>query len=128
MTNLKHALSALTLLLSFGLSTQALPAQTLAGSGVACPVRNAEARPLTNYTADWPSTMPPLLHQFLRGPATVEFEVTADGVAQNATTVSSTGFYQLDRAAQEIVLSQSYAPAIRDCVPVSGTYLYQVDY
>jgi TonB family protein len=128
MTNLKKALSAATLLLIFGASTEATPAQTLPEAIDTCPVHDADARPLTNYPADWPSAMPSQLHQFVRGPAIVQFEVTADGVPQNVMTVKSTGFYQLDRAAQEVVLSQRYAPAIRGCVPVLGTYLYEVDF
>jgi TonB family protein len=58
----------------------------------------------------------------------VQFDVTADGVPQNAITIKSTGFYQLDRAAKEVVLSQRYAPAIRGCVPVLGTYFYEVTF
>ncbi len=58
----------------------------------------------------------------------VQFDVTADGVPENAFTVKSTGFYQLDRAAQEVVLSQRYAPAIRNCEPVSGTFFYEVEF
>jgi TonB family protein len=128
MTNLKRAFAAAALMLVFGASTQATPAQTLPDSNVACPVPNVNARPITNYAADWPPTMPWILHQYLRGAAIVKFEITAEGVAQNATIVQSTGFYQLDDAAQQLVLSQRYAPANRDCVPVSGHYYYEVDY
>jgi TonB family protein len=128
MTNLKRAIAALSLMLVFGASTQAARAQSLPGSNVTCPLPNADARPITNYAADWPSTMPWILHQYLRGAALVQFEVAADGTPQNATIVKSTGFYQLDDAARQLVLSQSYAPANRDCMPVSGHYLYEVDY
>ncbi len=126
MTNLHKTISAVMLLLLFGASTQAAPAQTPSTDN--CPVQDAEARPVTNYPVDWPGTVPSELHQFLRGPAIVQFDVTPDGVAQNAMTVKSTGYYQLDRAAQEAVLSQRYKPAIRGCVPVLATYLYEVDY
>jgi TonB family protein len=128
MTYITKAISALTLLLAFGASTQMAPAQTVPESVDACPARNVDARPLTNYPVDWPSTVPAELHQFLRGPAIVQFDVAADGSPQNATTIKSTGFYQLDRVAEELVLSQRYAPAVRGCLPVPATYLYEVDY
>jgi TonB family protein len=128
MTKLKPAFAALALMLIFGASTRATPAQSLPNSSISCPVPNADARPITNYAADWPATMPWILHQYLRGAALVQFEITAEGVPENATILKSTGFYQLDDAAQQLVLSQRYAPANRDCVPVSGHYVYEVDY
>jgi hypothetical protein len=47
---------------------------------------------------------------------------------KKTTTVKSSGMDLLDRAAWEVVLGQRYAPAIRDCAPVSGTYLYEIDF
>jgi TonB family protein len=128
MTNLKKALSAVALLLAFGASTQATLAQTVPESVGTCAIQDADARPLTSYPADWPSMLPSDLRRFVRGPAMVQFDVTADGVPQNAITIKSTGFYQLDHAAKEVVLSQRYAPAIRGCVPVLGTYFYEVTF
>jgi TonB family protein len=128
MMNLNKALCAASLLLMFGALTAAAPAQTESGPTVDCPIRNADARPLTHYPLDWPSTVPSELREFVRGAALVQFEVTADGTPQNAFTIRSTGFYQLDRAAEAVVLYQRYAPAIRDCVPVSASYLYVVEY
>jgi TonB family protein len=128
MMNLNKALCAVSLLLIFGASTQAAPAQTEGGPSIDCPIRNADARPLTHYPVDWPSTLPSDFRGFVRGAALVQFEVTADGTPQNATTVRSTGLYLLDRAAENVVLDQRYAPAIRDCEPVSGTFLYEVEF
>ena len=55
-------------------------------------------------------------------------DLTEDGTPQNPTIVKSTGDYELDQAAKELVLSQQFAPQIRDCQSVSGSYLYEVDY
>jgi TonB family protein len=125
MTNLKNTLAA-TLVLMLGGSTVAASAQTILPINDDCPVRNAAARPLTFHAAE-----PPLLPELTyipNGTAIVRFDITEDGTPRNATIERSSGSYVLDQAAMKTVLYQQFAPEIRDCVPVAGSYLYEVDY
>ena len=126
MTNLKNALPA-ALLLMLGGSTVAASAQTMLPINDDCPVRNAAARPLTFHAAE-PPLLPALTSYNAHGTAIVRFEITEDGTPRNATIEKSSGSYLLDQAAMKTVLNQQFVPEIRDCVPVAGSYLYEVDY
>jgi protein TonB len=70
----------------------------------------------------------PALNYIPSGTAIVRFEITENGTPQNATIEKSSGSYLLDRAAMKTVLHQKFTPEIRDCAPVAGSYLYEVDY
>jgi TonB family protein len=128
MTNFQASLSAATLLFLVAASTVQATAQTAPDSNAACTIRKANARAITHYPADRPSTLPSINTYNPTGTAIVRIDLTEHGTPQNPTIVKSTGAYILDEAAKKLVLSQRFAPAIRDCVAVSGSYLYEVDY
>jgi TonB family protein len=62
------------------------------------------------------------------GTAIVRFDITKYGTPQDAKIEKSSGLYLLDQAAKKTVLNQRFSPEIRNCVPVTGSYLYEVDY
>ena len=126
-TNLKNSLSAVLLILMLGGSTLAASAQTTLQLNDDCPIRNAPARPVTFHPAEPPKVLV-LYNASLGGTAIVRFELTENGSPQNASIEKSSGSYLLDQAAMQTVLHQEFAPEIRDCVPVAGSYLYEVDY
>ncbi len=128
MTKFQTALTAASVLLMLGASTLPAPAQTLPATNAACSIQNADARALTHYAAERPSTMPSILSYNPTGTALVRIDLNEDGAPQNPTIVKSTGDYELDRAAKELVLNQRFAPEIRDCQSVPGSYVYEVDY
>ncbi len=125
MTKQQNTLAAATLLLMLGGSSVAASAQTTLPINEYCPIRNAPPRPLTFYPAEPPAPAP---NYTLNGTAIVRFEISAAGTPQNATIEKSSGSKLLDRAAMKTVVEQRFAPEIRDCVPIAGSYLYEVDY
>jgi TonB family protein len=126
MTNLKNGLFALLLLLMLGGSTLAASAQTTLPNNNDCPIRNAPARPITFHPTELP--LAPTLNGYpTNGTAIVRIEITENGTPRNATIERSSGSYLLDQAAMKTVLNQEFAPEIRDCTPVAGSYLYEVD-
>jgi protein TonB len=127
MTKIQTALSAATLLLAMAVSTLPAPAQTTLDAPAACQVANADAHSLTNDTPERPwVSYETEFHP--SGTAIVQIDLNADGTLQNATIVKSTGDPTLDRAAKKFVATQRFAPEVRDCQAIGGTYLYQVDY
>jgi TonB family protein len=126
MTNLKNALIALLFLLMLGGSTVAASAQTTVPSNTDCQIRNAPARPVTFHPTELP--LAPVLSGYpMNGTAIVRVDITENGTPRNATIERSSGSYLLDQAAIKTVLNQEFAPEIRDCVPVAGSYLYEVE-
>ena len=113
-------------LLMFGGSSVAASAQTTLPANHDCPIRDAAARPATFYAAEPP--LLPELSYIPNGTAIVRFRVTENGTPLDATIEKSSGSYVLDRAAMNTVLHQQFVPEIRDCIPVAGSYLYEVDY
>jgi TonB family protein len=72
--------------------------------------------------------MPPFTLPKAAGTAIVEIDLTAEGKPENPQIVQSTGDILYDQAAIKTVLIQQFAPEVRDCVNVKGSYLYEVDY
>jgi periplasmic protein TonB len=126
MSYLRNTLPTAIFLLMLGGSTLVASAQTTLPINENCPIRNAPPRPLTFHAAEPP--LLPALNYVPNGTAIVRFELTENGTPKNATIEKSSGSYLLDQAAMKTVLHQEFAPEVRDCVPVAGSYLYEVDY
>ncbi len=125
MTKTHTLLSTAAVVAALGASM--LPAMALpAADANACTVRTAPARAITSYDADWPSALPPL--SAVHGTALIRIQLAVDGTPNSPLVVQSTGFTTLDRAAEVATMSQHFAPEIRNCAAVAGTYLYEVDY
>ncbi len=98
------------------------PAATVA----ACPAPNRDARTLTLV----PPEYPPSLVDSGVGERQVQVAVTIapDGAVVNEAVVSSSGYGLIDRDALRVARETTYAPRIRNCRPVLGTYKYVIDY
>jgi len=63
-------------------------------------------------------------------PATAQVQVTLDaaGHVTGLQIYQSAGDPRLDRAAVIAARASTYAPALVDCAPAGGTYLFQVEF
>jgi TonB family protein len=89
----------------------------------ACSVPNAPARTITAAMPENPDGVAGL-------PATAEVEVTLDaaGHVTGLRIYRSAFNQQLDRAAIIAARTSTYAPALVDCLPAGGTYLFTVEF
>jgi len=60
--------------------------------------------------------------------AEIAVRLDASGRVLGATVYRSAGLFPLDRAALSAARASQYAPQIRGCLPVAGTYLFTVDF
>ena len=88
-----------------------------------CSNPNVAAHTLEAVNAETPEDITGL-------PATVQVQVTLDenGRVKDARVYASAGNSRLDRAALVAARTSTYAPAIVDCLPTGGTYLFRVDF
>ena len=62
------------------------------------------------------------------GIAFVLVSVDADGRVSRVAIRKSTGNVTLDRAALIAARSSTYSPAIVDCIPTAGSYIFETDF
>src|SRR5579862_7579022 len=62
------------------------------------------------------------------GQARVKVDLSATGAVLGVSIYTSTGNLLLDRAAMRAAKASSYRAETRDCEPVSGSYLFNVDF
>lgn len=60
--------------------------------------------------------------------AMIKVDLDAQGNVTGVSVYKSTGSPELDRAAMAAARESSYAPEERDCKPVSGSYLFKVEF
>jgi TonB family protein len=89
----------------------------------ACSVPNAPARTISAAMPQTPDGVEGL-------PATAEVQVTLDaaGRVTDLRIYRSAYNQQLDRAAIAAAKASTYAPALVDCLPSGGTYLFTVEF
>jgi TonB family protein len=89
----------------------------------ACSVPNAPARTISVAMPQTPDGVEGL-------PATAEVQVTLDaaGRVTDLSIYRSAYNPQLDRAAIAAAKASTYAPALVDCLPAGGTYLFTVEF
>ena len=89
----------------------------------ACSVPNAPARTISAAMPQTPDGVEGL-------PATAEVQVTLDaaGRVTDLRIYRSAYNQQLDRAAIAAAKASTYAPALVDCLPAGGTYLFTVEF
>jgi TonB family protein len=128
-TMLKKAagISAAALLTILPLAATTAPAGAAQDVGLAtsCEVPNAPAS--TTYGAV-PAIPVIAANLDLTGTTFVQVDVAADGTLLNATVAKPSGTPLLDRAAIQAARESSFQPEIRDCLPVAGSYLFEVDF
>jgi TonB family protein len=89
----------------------------------ACPVPNAPARTISAAMPETPEGIAGL-------PASAQIQVTLDaaGHVTDLRIYRSAQDPQLDRAAITAARSSTYAPAIVECLPAGGSYLFTVEF
>jgi len=89
----------------------------------ACSVPNAPAHTILAAMPETPDGVAGL-------PATAEVQVTLDaaGRVTNLRIYRTANDQQLDRAAIAAARTSTYAPALVDCLPAGGTYLFTVEF
>jgi TonB family protein len=97
----------------------------IVGITESCAVPNAPAV-LTNAAIPEVPFMAQLQHA--TGTAFVQVDIDASGTLLNASIAASSGNPLLDREALTTTQLSQFRPAIVDCVPVGGTYLYEVQF
>jgi TonB family protein len=123
MTNPTKIISYGALMLAIGVAAGPASAGTPAKS--VCTVRNADATMRSMTPVDMPALA---AIQHLSGAATVQFDLDESGVARNAVIIKSAGSGILDTAALKAAVAQNYAPQIRDCENVGGSYRVIIDF
>jgi TonB family protein len=64
----------------------------------------------------------------LTGTTLVKVELEPNGSIRDASVAKSSGAPILDMAAVAAAKASTFSPEIRDCAPVAGSYLFQVDF
>lgn len=90
-----------------------------------CAVAHAAARTLRAAEPVYPAQ---LANSGVTGTVLVLISLSASGEVLAASVYRSSHNPLLDRAAIAAARASTYAPESVDCVPVSGTYLFQVDF
>jgi len=60
--------------------------------------------------------------------AMIKVDLDANGRVTGASVYASTGSLELDRAALDAARASTYAPEMRDCQAVPGSYLFKVEF
>jgi TonB family protein len=66
--------------------------------------------------------------QGVTGTALVRIDLTAKGTLSREALFETSGNPWLDRAALESPKTARFIPEVANCVPVAGSYLYEVDF
>jgi protein TonB len=60
--------------------------------------------------------------------AMIKVDLDAEGRVTSVSVYASTGSMELDRAAMDAARESTYAPEMRDCQAVPGSYLFKVEF
>ncbi|MHB8146476.1 MAG: TonB family protein [Vulcanimicrobiaceae bacterium] len=72
--------------------------------------------------------VPETLNEDVESTAEIAVKLDASGKVRSVRVYRSAGVFPLDRAALAAAQGSTYAPEIRGCVPVGGTYLFTVNF
>lgn len=93
--------------------------------GPACSAPNVEAKTITAISPDRTAS------EFDAGTnatAMIKVDLDATGSVIGVSIYASTGSMELDRAAMDAARESTYAPEMRDCQAVPGSYLFKVEF
>ena len=90
-----------------------------------CSSSNVEAAVLHGYPPEFPSIARIM---DIAGTTYVKVEIAASGAPENISLWKSSGYRVLDREALAATRRASFRPASFNCAPVSGSYLYAVEF
>lgn len=103
----------------------AVPGGAQTAPAAACTAADVPASTTNAVQPDTPA-LSALYH--LSGTAYVQVDLDAGGAILGTSIAKTSGYYALDRAALEAARESTFQPAIHDCAPVAGSYLYVVDF
>lgn len=98
------------------------PAET---AGPACSDPNAEAKTLVAVAPDSASSEVAAASNLT---AMIKVDLDAEGRVVGVSVYASTGSVELDQAAMRAARESTYAPEMRDCQAVPGSYLFKVEF
>ncbi len=100
------------------------PALPTDAPGPACSEPNVEAKTIAAVSPDQTAS------GFAAGNAMamIKVDLDASGRVTGVSVYASTGSLELDRAAMEAARQSTYAPEMRDCQAVPGSYLFKVEF
>jgi len=90
-----------------------------------CSVPNVQASTAYAAVADRPDVANEM---HLTGTTLVQVDLDASGNLVGATVAKSSGVGVLDRAALVAARASTFRPAIQNCAPTAGSYLFEVDF
>jgi TonB family protein len=90
-----------------------------------CNVPNVQASTAYAAVADRPDVANEM---HLTGTTLVQVDLDASGNLVGAEVAKSSGVGVLDRAAIAAARASTFRPAIQNCTPVPGSYLFEVDF
>lgn len=93
--------------------------------GPACSEPNVEAKTITAVS---PERTPSDLDSGTNATAMIKVDLDASGSVVGVSVYASTGSMELDRAAMDAARESTYAPEMRDCQAVPGSYLFKVEF
>jgi len=93
--------------------------------GPACSDPNAEAKTLVAVAPDATSSA---YDTGANVTALIKVDLDATGRVTGVSVYRSSGTLELDRAALEAARESTYAPELRDCQAVPGSYLFKVEF
>jgi len=109
----------------------------LAGALFSNSVVVASAKPTTCMVENRPAfivrsveVQRPLIAQFqnLTGTSVIRVDLSETGAVEGSSVAVTSGFGSLDQAAVAVARSMVYAPEMRSCTAVSGSYAVEVDF
>ncbi len=124
----KSALSAAALLASLALATSHASASeqnVYPTASFSCIAPDAAASMIAAPTPEPPAIA---VMYGLTGSAVVNVQLNADGSIGGTSIAKTSGSPTLDGAALAAANASSFRPEVRDCAPVSGSYLFEVDF
>lgn len=93
--------------------------------GPACSDPNVEAKTLVTISPDAPSSAYGSNSDVT---AMIKVDLDASGRVMGVSVYRSTGALELDQAALQAARQSTYAPEMRDCQAVPGSYLFKVEF
>lgn len=92
--------------------------------GPACSDPNQEARTIVAVSPDAPAGDAPASNVT----AMIKVDLDENGNVTGVSVYASTGSLTLDQAAMQAARASTYSPETRGCRPVSGSYLFKVEF
>jgi TonB family protein len=101
-------------------------AQTLTQNADQCTLSNAPASTIAAAVPEVPAVLQ--VNGLASGTTMVQVDIDAEGHVLDTSIAKTSGVYGLDQAALKAARASTFAPQVRNCVGVAGSYLFEVDF